>query len=174
MVRQVAIAGCLRFRQLKTLRMDGVITISDPRAIGLIVGVVLFLAIPRLLPRVLVGFRHFLSPSALADRCRAEPDLLLLDVRSPGEFYGPAGRVPGALNVPLSKLTEVLRNADAPLNDPKRAVIAICQSDLRAGQAVLKLRKAGYTQVWVLSGGINAWIEEHRPVDQSPPGPRGP
>jgi rhodanese-related sulfurtransferase len=153
--------------------MDGVITISDPRAIGLIAGVVLFLAIPRLLPRVLVGFRYFLSPSQLAERCRAEPDVLLLDVRSPGEFYGPDGHLPGAWNVPLPSLTEALQNAHAPLNDPGRAVIAICQSDLRAGQAVLKLRKAGYTQVWVLSGGINAWIEEHRPMDQSPPGPHG-
>jgi rhodanese-related sulfurtransferase len=154
--------------------MDSVITISDPRAIGLIVGVVLFLAIPRLLPRLRVGFRHFLSPSELAERCRAEPELLLLDVRSPGEFYGPDGRLPGSWNAPLHSLNDALRSAEAPLNDPQRAVIAICQSDLRAGQAVLKLRKAGYTRVWVLSGGINAWLEEHRPVDQSPPATRRP
>jgi rhodanese-related sulfurtransferase len=155
--------------------VDGVITISDPRAIALIAGVVLFLAVPRLLPRFLVGFRCFLSPTEVERRRRAEPDLLLLDVRTPGEFFGPDGRLPGSWNVPLHGLTRALDKADDPLSDPDRPVVAVCQSDLRAGQAVLKLRKAGFRRVWVLSGGVNAWLEDRLPVEEGPPAhPRQP
>lgn len=68
---------------------------------------------------------------------------LLVDVRTPGEFA--AGSVKGAINVPLSELPSAMTN-HCP--DKNRVLLLHCQSGGRSGVAAVKLRSAGYTQVF--------------------------
>jgi len=68
---------------------------------------------------------------------------LLVDVRSPGEFS--AGRVPGAVNVPLSDLPDGMAKQSP---DKSRVLLLHCASGRRSSIATMKLRGAGYTRVF--------------------------
>jgi len=68
---------------------------------------------------------------------------LLVDVRTPEEFAG--GRVPGAINVPLSTLPDGMAS-HAP--DKNHVLLLHCRSGGRSSMAARKLRTAGYTRVF--------------------------
>lgn len=73
-----------------------------------------------------------------------------LDVRTPGEFKG--NHIKGFKNIPLQVLPSQLDKI------PKdKEIIVICQSGMRSKQAVKQLKRAGYTHVTEVSGGMNAW-----------------
>ncbi|MFX4306199.1 rhodanese-like domain-containing protein [Exiguobacterium sp. A1_3_1] len=73
-----------------------------------------------------------------------------LDVRTPAEFKG--NHIKGFKNIPLQTLNSQLNQI------PKdKEVIVICQSGMRSKQAVKVLKKAGYSNVTEVRGGMNAW-----------------
>jgi rhodanese-related sulfurtransferase len=76
----------------------------------------------------------------------------VIDVRTPGEFD--TVHMPGAYNVPLDLLRE---HRDEILSHLDQDVVLVCRSGQRAAQAEETLRRAGLTNVHVLSGGITAW-----------------
>ena len=75
---------------------------------------------------------------------------VLLDVRDPSEFR--AGHVPGAMNVPLGQLAS--RVAELP---PDRPIAVHCQSGTRSAIAVSVLRRAGFTHLANVTGGLDAY-----------------
>ena len=81
-------------------------------------------------------------------------DVRLLDVRTGGEYEN--GHIAGAYNVPLDQLHEHA----AELRAATGAVVLICQSGRRAGQAEALLQQAGMGNVHVLDGGMQAWISQ--------------
>ncbi|UKS56439.1 rhodanese-like domain-containing protein [Exiguobacterium acetylicum] len=73
-----------------------------------------------------------------------------LDVRTPAEFKG--NHIKGFKNIPLQTLNSQLNQI------PKdKEVLVICQSGMRSKQAIKVLKKAGYTDVTEVRGGMNAW-----------------
>ncbi len=74
---------------------------------------------------------------------------LLLDVREPYEYK--ARRIPGSVNVPLSR---IMVGLDLPKDTP---IVTICEHGVRAEKARRVLVAHGYRQVKTLSGGIAAW-----------------
>ena len=73
-----------------------------------------------------------------------------LDVRTPVEFKG--NHIKGFKNIPLQTLNSQLNQI------PKdKEVLVICQSGMRSKQAVKVLKKAGYSNVTEVRGGMNAW-----------------
>lgn len=73
-----------------------------------------------------------------------------LDVRTPAEFKG--NHIKGFKNIPLQTLNSQLNQI------PKdKEVLVICQSGMRSKQAVKVLKRAGYTNVTEVRGGMNAW-----------------
>ena len=88
-------------------------------------------------------------------------DAVIVDVREPAE-YG-AGHVLGAKNVPLARLA-----APTPdlLKRKERPVIVYCDGGDRAGKAASALKKAGFTRVINLSGGLKAWQDAGLPVEK--------
>ncbi|OAI85224.1 rhodanese [Exiguobacterium sp. KKBO11] len=73
-----------------------------------------------------------------------------LDVRTPAEFKG--NHIKGFKNIPLKTLNSQLNQI------PKdKEVLVICQSGMRSKQAVKVLKKAGYSNVTEVRGGMNAW-----------------
>lgn len=89
----------------------------------------------------------------------ANPDTLLVDVRTPGEFQ--AASIDGAVNLPLSQVDAHLRRI---VRDAGGRMVLICQSGTRAGQAASTLAGAGLSDVVVLDGGMNSWVAAGAPV----------
>ena len=86
-------------------------------------------------------------------------DAAILDVREPDEFA--MGHLPEAQNIPLSKLGERLDELAARRDKP---LIVCCAAGMRAAKAGAELQKQGFTQVHVLSGGVDAWVGAGYPV----------
>ncbi|MCA2185540.1 rhodanese-like domain-containing protein [Nonomuraea cavernae] len=89
----------------------------------------------------------------------ANPDVLVVDVRTPAEFG--TAHIPGALNLPLEQVDAHLRRIVA---DAGGSMVLICQSGGRAARAREALEGAGLTDVAVLDGGMNAWMAAGAPV----------
>jgi len=85
-------------------------------------------------------------------------DVLLLDVRTPGEFE--TAHLEHAVNVPLDRLDSHLPRLTAAA----KRIIVICQSGNRAATAHTALTAAGITGAAVLVGGMNAWTASGAPV----------
>ncbi len=86
-------------------------------------------------------------------------NFLLLDVREPHEVQ--IGKIPGSKLIPLGDLEKRMSELD-----PAQETIVHCKSGGRSSKAVESLRKAGFTNVKNLSGGILAWSEK---IDPSVP-----
>jgi len=84
---------------------------------------------------------------------------LLLDVRNAEEFA--AGHLPNAKHIPLPDLANRLKEIEKSKN---QVVITVCASGVRSASAASVLAKAGFTQVFSLEGGTNAWREQGLPI----------
>lgn len=83
----------------------------------------------------------------------------LVDVRDASEFA--AGHVLDAKNIPLKDLD----SRSAELDKWKsRVVVTLCQTGVRSATATGKLLKAGFTEVYSLDGGLDAWRAQGLPV----------
>ena len=92
---------------------------------------------------------------------KKDPDLVVLDVRTPAEFA--AGHVPGARNVSHDLLSSKI----AELGDLRdKQVVLYCRSGRRTLLAEETLRKAGFTKLLHLQGDYLAWEAEQRPVEK--------
>jgi rhodanese-related sulfurtransferase len=85
----------------------------------------------------------------------AEPDLVLLDVRTPLEHA--EVHVAHSFNEPLAGLRpKVLFDSRRLLKD--RPVYLICRTGERAAKAAEKFAAEGFDQSVVVEGGTEAWI----------------
>lgn len=91
-----------------------------------------------------------LTIEQLAELRGLEPGLQLIDVRNPGETA--AGVLPGAREVPLPALTDLLGGLD-----PARPVLLYCGSGYRSQVAASVLVQRGFADVSDLLGGYGAW-----------------
>ena len=82
-----------------------------------------------------------LSPEEAKARMEANPDLILLDVRTQEEYDD--GHIPGAVCLPSDMIEEGM-----PFSFDKDAEILLyCHSDKRSAEAASRLRAMGYTNV---------------------------
>jgi rhodanese-related sulfurtransferase len=92
---------------------------------------------------------HFISALDLGERvARQDPTLRVFDLRPEAEFE--ESHVAGAQQTSVTLLTQ-----DAERNDVDAVVYA--ESDDEAAQAGKQLRSQGFSRVFVLRGGIDAW-----------------
>jgi len=103
------------------------------------------------------GVRHVLPTNAREgfESNRA----LAVDVREAPEVMASSVDCPQLLLYPLDQLNELC--TELPLNT---AVIVICNHGIRSAQAVELLQQKGFTEVYNLDGGMQAWIEAGLPV----------
>ena len=96
-----------------------------------------------------------------ATRLMNQAGTLVLDVRESDEFA--SGHLPRARHIPLKELearmAEIAKFKDKP-------VIVTCRSGARSGSACRALRKAGFTNVHNLKGGVPAWQQASLPVEK--------
>ncbi len=94
--------------------------------------------------------------SITVQELRTRDGVPLIDVREEHEFA--AGRVPGAVNLPMSTLGDHLHELpDGPFD-------VICAVGGRSGRVVEALEARGYEATNV-DGGTNEWIAAGYPVE---------
>lgn len=82
----------------------------------------------------------------------------LLDVRSKSAWK--AAHIPSALNLPLESLDKGLESLDTA-----RAIILYGESDTQSIDGSYVLKKAGFSDVRSLAGGIDSWVGAGNEVD---------
>lgn len=87
----------------------------------------------------------------LAEMMKNNDDLILVDVRTPGE-YEYDGRIAGSQLIPLSMLASSLDEL------PKdKTIVCICRSGNRSHTACEHLSVNGFADIYNLAGGMIGW-----------------
>jgi len=88
-----------------------------------------------------------------------EAGVVVLDVRSAGEFY--AGHIKGAINIDVDGMTF---DGDIAQLVKSKSYAVYCHSGRRSGIAVGKMSDVGFTSLFNLDGGIQAWQSAGLPL----------
>lgn len=113
------------------------------------------------------------SITQFAEYLAKRPEPRLIDVRESAEFS--QGHILGAVNYPRGVLEMQLANHPAVAANGCSAELAltqlaseplylICRSGARSALAAESLQKMGFTQVFSVAGGMQAWLEAGYPV----------
>ncbi len=89
----------------------------------------------------------------------SDGDVAVIDVREPHEYN--AGHVPNAKLIPVAKV--FARKDELPSD---KDVIYICQVGQRSALACEMAAAAGFTRLFNLEGGTDAWIKAGHPVEK--------
>jgi rhodanese-related sulfurtransferase len=81
-----------------------------------------------------------------------EKKAVIIDVRENSEWS--EGHISGAIHIPLAQLPERLAELKAYQSSP---IITQCRSGKRSAQAADVLKSAGFSKVYNMEGGLNAW-----------------
>jgi rhodanese-related sulfurtransferase len=84
---------------------------------------------------------------------------LVIDTRAK-ELYD-AGHISEARNVPAAELQS---QADSLKKWRERTVITYCDTGANGANSARTLSKLGFTKVFNLEGGLNAWIKDNLPL----------
>lgn len=84
--------------------------------------------------------------------------LVILDVRSAGEFNGTRGKNYGhlknAINIPIDELSGKLNSLKDKKDQP---VLVYCSHGVRSVRAAVLLNKAGFKHIYNMKEGISRW-----------------
>lgn len=126
---------------------------SNILLIGLLLGSGVMLLIPNF--KKGVGGVSPAEAVTLINRSNA----FVLDVRGEAEFAG--GHIADATNIPIEELVNRLAELKKYQN---KQILVNCQKGTRSLKASDILRKAQFTQIDNLHGGLDAWIEAKLPI----------
>ena len=87
---------------------------------------------------------------------------IVVDIRDREAYKG--GHIAQSINLPLSELENSLAKLKKHKN---KAIILTCEAGNRTGKAAAILRKNEYENIYVLTGGLNAWRKENLPLEKS-------
>jgi rhodanese-related sulfurtransferase len=91
----------------------------------------------------------------LADKSRKPP--VLLDVREPSEYQ--TCHIDGSVLAPMNTIP-----ARAQELDPETDTVVICHHGARSFQVALFLERNGFSNLYNLQGGVNAWANQVEPT----------
>ncbi len=97
-----------------------------------------------------------LTARELRSRLDGESPPVVLDVREADEVA--IAHLPGAVHLPLSELENALRTLD-----PHAEYVVVCHHGVRSARAAALMQERGFTRVYNLLGGIDAWSCEIDP-----------
>lgn len=99
------------------------------------------------------------SPQEANARKASDPNILFIDPRNAEDISATTGIIPGALNVPLSELSEK-HDDELPreLTSRDRTIITACQAGPMGALAAHTLKRRGYTNVFFIDGGTQGWV----------------
>lgn len=98
-------------------------------------------------------------PPVQATQLINRDNAIIVDVREDNEFQ--QGHIVNSMHIPLGyfkdRIVELEKHRDKP-------IIVGCRSGHRSGHACALLKKAGFEQVFNLSGGVMAWQNANLPL----------
>ena len=100
-----------------------------------------------------------ISVHELKRKLDAREKIQLIDVREPFEYE--IARIDGSRLIPLGELGDRLQEIER-----SGQTVVHCHTGMRSARAVELLRRAGFTDVFNLDGGIDAWAGEIDPAVQ--------
>ena len=109
-------------------------------------------------PLFIGGDSDSLSPAAATLMMNRE-DAVVLDVRESSEWA--VGHIAGARHIALVQLYKRIAELDKLKASP---LIVCCARGSRSMTAMAALKKAGFEKVFVLEGGVAAWLEANLPL----------
>lgn len=103
-----------------------------------------------------------LEAMAFYEKLKSEPEAVILDVRTPGEFQ--EGALQSAVNVDYNG-----GNFEAEVSkmDKSKTYFVYCLAGGRSSSAASLMRKSGFKKVIDLKGGMMAWQKEGLPMNVS-------
>lgn len=119
---------------------------------------------------VIIGMLVFetMSPSAGGGRAVAVADVaqitnyqqgVILDIRDKDSFA--KGHIANAKNIPFDTLESKINQVQ---KWQKRPIIVTCNNGLTAKKSIKTLKANGFENLYVLSGGMQAWLKEGFPL----------
>lgn len=84
---------------------------------------------------------------------------VVLDIRDVNAFG--SGHITGAINIPLPTLDNSVKQLE---KYKERPLVVVCATGQKASVVMNKLRKQGYTKIYILAGGIAAWKNANLPL----------
>lgn len=128
--------------------------------------VAIYFGVRFVIPRIVAAGAAFVDAAEVQKRQEGGDDIILLDVRTPGEFG--RGHPAGAVNVPLAELSGKLVANAGELEGLRGApVYVMCRTANRSPTAARTLIKNGFANVSVVKGGVNAWKRAKLPMDEA-------
>ncbi|MGR9116929.1 MAG: rhodanese-like domain-containing protein [Gammaproteobacteria bacterium] len=125
--------------------------------LSLALAVVTFLLIQDLFESAFNKFKA-LSPMLAVAKMNSS-NVSIIDVREPHEFI--KGHIENAINMPLGKLADHLKQLDRQQDNP---IVVVCQTGSRSVPACKTLTKSGFTDVYNIIGGMQAWEDSKLPI----------
>lgn len=120
--------------------------------------IVLLLLLLRVETGANIGGLQLLTPQVATQKVNRE-NAVILDVREETAFAN--GHILGAINIPLKQLSEQIKKLKKYKDKPVIVCLASGQSFGKAGQA---LKAEGFSQLFALKGGIDAWQQANLPL----------
>jgi rhodanese-related sulfurtransferase len=102
------------------------------------------------------------TPQELKKLLEQQPNLPLIDVRTPGEFRG--AHLIGAENLPLNRLSDQIETVASKHKDD--AVYFICKGGVRSRSACEKALAHGLSKVVNVEGGTDSCIAAGLPIER--------
>lgn len=90
---------------------------------------------------------------------KGAPDFIVLDVRTVDEFSG--GHIEGAENIDVKSASF---SDDIGKLDKSKTYLVYCRSGRRSAAAVEIMQQAGFTDIYVMPGGILGWQDAGFPL----------
>lgn len=100
-----------------------------------------------------------INADAFEKMLKTDKTVQLVDVRTPGEYS--SGHIEGAVNYDFyaSDFAQKIGKLDK-----KKPVMVYCAVGGRSGAAAEQLKKSGFTKVYDLDGGMDAWKDAGKKV----------
>lgn len=86
---------------------------------------------------------------------------LLVDTRAASEFK--KGHIAGAKNYPLDGFAEQIDKLKSR-HKPDKPIVLYCQNGISTASPARQLRAAGFSEVYVLQGGLESWLQDNLPL----------
>ncbi len=84
---------------------------------------------------------------------------VVIDVRAQTDFN--KGHIFGAINIPLSKVKDNIKDLEKYKNTP---IVMVCANGISVSSACKTLKDSGMQQVSKLAGGMSSWVADNLPV----------
>ena len=99
--------------------------------------------------------------SALIEKHQGDPDFIILDIRTPGEYH--SGHLKDAVMIDYYSKSFVKNIGGL---DRNKSYLVYCRSGNRSARSMDLFKKLQFKKIYHLSSGINSWYATGLPVEK--------